>query len=190
MVPEVGLEPTRLSASHFECDVAAITPLRRRKRSNSAHSTTGAAALRPAAAFACPLLCSREDDRFAAYLAGMVADIGMICALRILDEDYREARAPDTEEFHEALAGAVAAVSAPLAQRWDFDPRVCRAVARRLDDAPSEAGDGLGEALSTAGRVSKLHVLAPALAGAALQGLGEAERRCYLELERAFGRPA
>jgi hypothetical protein len=27
LIPEAGLEPARLAASHFECDVSAIPPL-------------------------------------------------------------------------------------------------------------------------------------------------------------------
>jgi HD-like signal output (HDOD) protein len=134
---------------------------------------------------ACAALCD-EADRFHAFLAGMVADIGMIVALRLLDDDYAPARAPDTEAFHDALADAVARLSGRIARQWDFHPRVCAAVDRRAGSRLVGADDDLARALRTADRVSKLHLLAPGLGGAALDPLSEPERQCYLELERCF----
>jgi HD-like signal output (HDOD) protein len=135
---------------------------------------------------ACATLCD-ETDRFHAFLAGMVADIGMIVALRVLDDDYADARAPDTEAFHDALADGVARLSARIARQWEFHPRVCTAVDRRAGSRLLGKDDDLARALRTADRVSKFHVLAPGLAGAALDCLSDQERQCYLELERSFG---
>jgi HD-like signal output (HDOD) protein len=138
-------------------------------------------------AMACASLCAHEADRFHAYLAGMVADIGMIVALRVLDDDYRDTQAPDTEEFHDALCDVVARLSGRIARQWDFHPKVCIAVERRAAGERARADSDLAPTLRAAARISKFHLLAPGLAGAALSGLSEPERLCYLELERAFG---
>ena len=135
---------------------------------------------------ACAALCD-ETDRFHAFLAGMVADIGMIVALRVLDDQYTQARAPDTEAFHDGLADAVARLSGRIARQWDFHARVCAAVERRAGSRLIGKDDDLARALRTADRVSKFHLLAPGLAGAALDPLSEPERQCYVELERSFG---
>jgi HD-like signal output (HDOD) protein len=136
--------------------------------------------------FACEAL-SAEPDRFRAYLAGMVANIGFIAALRVLDSRYQERQPPDTEGFHDALIGAVARLSAQIARQWNFHPDVCQAVAGRAIRDDGTAQDELTRTLRTADRISKWHVLAPRLAGSALARLDESERRCYVELERAFG---
>jgi HD-like signal output (HDOD) protein len=137
---------------------------------------------------ACHALCTDSSDRFRAYLAGMVSNIGFIAALRVLDRGYQERDPPDTEGFHDALCDVVARLSAQIALQWDFHPDVCRAVARRAKRDDAAAQDDLTRALRSADRISKWHLLAPGLTGSALAGLNEPERRCYTELERAFGR--
>lgn len=137
---------------------------------------------------ACAMLCPEPDARFDAYLAGIVSNIGMVPALQVLDDQYREQRAPDTEEFHAALGPAVAMLSGRIARQWDFDSRVCEAVERRTCAAAADEGDPLILALRAAERVSKLHLLSPGLGEAELSALGESERRCYRDLESTFGR--
>ncbi len=136
---------------------------------------------------ACDVLCADHPDRFHAYLAGMVANIGFIAALRVLDSEYPDAQPPDSEGFHVALSEAVAKLSGHIARQWEFHPDVCRAVAARALRGDEPARDDLTRTLHAADRISKWHVLAPGLTGAALAALDGSERRCYLELERAFG---
>jgi hypothetical protein len=64
---------------------------------------------------------------------------------------------------------------------------VCQAIERRADAQARTSEDRYTRTLSVADRISKWHLLNPGLAAPALAGLTEPERRCYLELERAFG---
>jgi HD-like signal output (HDOD) protein len=137
---------------------------------------------------ACVEICGDRADRFHAYLAGLVANVGLIPALRLLDNDYQEARPPDTEAFHDALRDAAAGLTGRIARQWDFPAQVRRAVELHSGPQTGELEDSLAAALRVADRVSKWHVLMPGLAGPALAGLTDAERRCYAALERAFGR--
>jgi hypothetical protein len=105
----------------------------------------------------------------------------------VLDRGYQEREPPDTEGFHDALCDVVARLSAQIARQWDFHPDVCRAVAMRARRDEAAAQDELTRALRSADRISKWHLLVPGLAGPALAALSEPERRCYVELERAFG---
>jgi HD-like signal output (HDOD) protein len=138
-------------------------------------------------AYACAYLRGNANDRFQAYLAGMVVNIGLIAALRALDADYHEPRRPDSEQFHDALSEVSAKLSARIARQWDFPSAVCEAVEQRCLAQPGTGGEDLSRALHTADRIGKWHVLLPGLADSALDGLNESERRCYAELERAFG---
>jgi len=137
---------------------------------------------------ACGDLCDQSVDRFQAYLAGMAANIGLIAALRVLDGRYPGQPPPDTEGFHDALCGAAARLSGRIARQWDFPRAVYRAIEQRVDSQAAASGDRLMQTLRTADRISKWHLLMPGLPESALAGLAEPERRCYLELERAFGR--
>jgi HD-like signal output (HDOD) protein len=137
---------------------------------------------------ACVHLSGDAINPFHAYLAGMVANIGMIGALRVLDTDYSDHQPPRTEEFHDCLRQAAAKLSVQIARQWDFPSTVCRAVHQFGAGPPGTADDDLTRVLRTADRIAKCHVLSPGLAGAALAGLDDRERRCYAELERAFGR--
>lgn len=138
---------------------------------------------------ACPKLCGDDTDPFHAYLAGMVADIGMIVALRVLDDEYVETQAPDSEDFHDELADAVARLSGRIARQWELHAKVCSAIERRASTRPVASRDSLLLALRTADRISKLHLLARGLADPELARLSEPERLCYVELERSFGQP-
>jgi HD-like signal output (HDOD) protein len=136
---------------------------------------------------ACSYLCSDAANRFHGYLAGMVANIGLIGALRVLDADYTEPQPPSTGDFHDALGRAAAALSEQVARQWEFPAAVCQAVRRRTAQPEGADDEGLAGTLRAADRASKRHVLAPGLAGDALAGLDEQQRRGYLELQRAFG---
>ncbi len=137
---------------------------------------------------ACVEICGDRADRFHAYLAGLVANVGLIPALRLLDTGYQEARPPDTEGFHDALRDAAAALTGRIARQWDFPAPVRRAVELHSGSQTGELEDSLASALRVADRASKWHVLRPGLAGPALAALTDPERRCYAALERAFGR--
>jgi HD-like signal output (HDOD) protein len=136
---------------------------------------------------ACVTLCDNATNPFHAYLVGMVANIGMIGALRVLDTDYPDHPPPCSEEFHDWIRSAAAKLSVQVARHWDFPSAVCRAVHQFEAGPPGTADDDLTRVLRTADRVGKCHLLVPGLAGTDLAGLGDRERRCYVELERAFG---
>jgi HD-like signal output (HDOD) protein len=137
---------------------------------------------------ACGDLSDPGVDRFQAYLAGMGANIGLITALRVLDGGYPEQQPPDTEAFHDGLRVVAAKLSGRIARQWNFPRAVYRAIEQRADPQVAASGEPLTQTLRAAERISKWHMLVPGLAESALTGLTEPERRCYLELERAFTR--
>lgn len=138
-------------------------------------------------AHVCAYLRSASSDQFEAYLAGMVANAGLIAALRVLDMEYRVPQLPDSLHFHEALLDVAAKLSAGIARQWNFPEEVRAALETRATQPLPAAPDELALALLTADRVSKWHVLAPGLASVQGGAHVNAEGRCYQELERVFG---
>ena len=135
---------------------------------------------------ACVFLRSDATNPFHAHLAGMVANIGWVAALRVLDTDYQDRLPPCSDEFYDVLSNAVARLSEQIARQWDFPANVCDAVRERAVCSSDAAVSDLTRALHAADRVSKLHVLVRGQAGAELMGLDFLERRGYDELQRVF----
>jgi len=137
---------------------------------------------------ACVYLRSGETNPFHAHLAGMVANIGWVAVLRVLDTDYHNGLLPCCDEFYDELGNAAARLSEQIGRQWDFPANVCDAVRERAAWSSGTAVSDLTRALHAADRVSKLHVLVRGQAGAdELMGLDSLERRGYDELQRVFG---
>jgi HD-like signal output (HDOD) protein len=137
-------------------------------------------------AHGCAFLRLGQTDAFEAYLAGMIANVGMIAALRVLDQDYRSPVAPGSPGFHAALTEVTARLSARIAGLWDFPAEVIEALEQRARLAPPPAEGSLAQALITADQLGKLQLLgAPPDAPAPV--LTASEERCWQELQRAFG---
>jgi len=75
-------------------------------------------------AHACGWLRRGAHDAFEAYLAGMVANSGLMVALRVLDRHLGDAKAPDTLGFHDALLDATGRLSLLIARQWSFPAAV------------------------------------------------------------------
>ena len=147
-------------------------------------------------AHACGWLRRGAHDAFEAYLAGMVANSGLMVGLRVLDRRLGDAKAPDTLAFHDALLDATGRLSVLIAQQWSFPAPVVAALEARLGPepdlparvpgAPADEQGALARALRTADRASKRLLLgAHGDAGATAQG--EDEAACDRELLRVFG---
>ncbi|HET7794500.1 MAG TPA: HDOD domain-containing protein [Rhizobacter sp.] len=96
-------------------------------------------------------------DHFDAYLAGMVANTGLIVALRLFDQQQVTA-APVSFAFHDRLATLSAHVSAHIARQWRLSEAVAVAVESLAQPAQAEAS-GLAAALRLADQASTVQVL-------------------------------
>ncbi|MDN3919594.1 HDOD domain-containing protein [Roseateles violae] len=133
-------------------------------------------------ALACAFLRLGQADHFDAYLAGMLANAGLIAALRVLDQDYLAPVLSSSPQFHAALIEVTARLSVHIAGLWDFPPSVVEALQLRARrEAPPRPGS-LAADLLRADRLAKLHLLGlPAPASLAAD-----EQRCWQELQRVF----
>lgn len=66
---------------------------------------------------------------FEAYLAGLLQHVGLIVALRLVDQIYTGATMPRSEQFCMALLADARRLSSRIATLWEFPPNVAEAIA-------------------------------------------------------------
>ncbi|MEN3275646.1 MAG: hypothetical protein V7631_1436 [Massilia sp.] len=90
-------------------------------------------------------------DPFEAYLAGLVRNVGLIVAFRLVDQIYSEDVLPRSDAFSAMLLGHARQLAGGIARQWAFPDSVADAVA----DGPG----ALGAVLAAADALSKLRLL-------------------------------
>ncbi len=107
----------------------------------------------------CDCLAKKEHlDRFYAYLAAIVQNVGFIVALRVLDRSFDGNHAPRSHRFRSALVRRARRLSLLIAREWDFPPAVLDALDDQSGDRPEDMSR-LGDLLYTGDKLSKLHIL-------------------------------
>ena len=104
-----------------------------------------------AASLAAP---SRGADAFEACLAGLMQNVGLVVALRLIDQVDAAGRLPQSDAFVQALRGHARILSARIAQQWELPPPVSAAILHE--------GSPLAQALRIGDRLATLQVLAEA----------------------------
>jgi HD-like signal output (HDOD) protein len=113
-------------------------------------------------ALVCHCLAERGDaDVFAAYLAGLVANVGMMVGFRLMDQtlNREEDGVPNGQEFYRTFIAQAGRLTHRLMTEWDFPEVVIEAVAGRSRDDPREPRSPLGEMLVVADCHAKLSLL-------------------------------
>ncbi|MES2127883.1 MAG: HDOD domain-containing protein [Pseudomonadota bacterium] len=115
---------------------------------------------------------------FEAYLAGLMDNVGLIVALRLIDQIYNGDVLPQSHAFSDALHASARTLSAGIARRWEFPASVVDAI-EHLTPTP------LAAALAQGDRVSKLRMLADAgqLADDIKLGLDKVSLACFEQLK-------
>lgn len=132
-------------------------------------------------ALAASLLAPRHGaDPFEAYLAGLMHNIGLVVALRVIDQLLPTGGLPDDDVFGTRLVQAARLMSAAIAGQWELPPAIGHAIAHIGDP------DGLPAALGEADRLAKLRMLAggghPDFVRA-VQSLAPPARQVYEKIE-------
>lgn len=123
------------------------------------------------------------SEPFEAYLAGLMENVGLIVAFRMIDQAFGEhALLPGSAEFCRGLFSYARMISARIAMLWEFPPNVVAAIAH----AGEEDATPLAQALGKADRISKLRLLADAGRvgmDAARAGMDATELQCFDKLK-------
>jgi len=128
------------------------------------------------------LAASNGLPQFEAYLAGLMENVGLMVAFRLIDQIYDEEALPQSDDFCRRLFAYARMLSGRIARLWDLPPDVVAAIEQAGDpEAPPLAG-----VLARADRVSKLRMLHDArrLAAddASIAALARDERRAFDKL--------
>jgi len=97
-------------------------------------------------------------DPFEAYLAGLMHNVGLVVALRVIDGLLPTGGLPDSDAFGLRLVHAARLISAGIAGQWELPPAIGHAIAHLGD--PATVSTQLPGALGEADRLAKLHMLA------------------------------
>ena len=101
---------------------------------------------------------SFRANAFDAYLAGLMENVGLVVAFRLVDQACAEDALPWSEPFIAGLFQHARILSARIAGLWEFPP----AVAAAIETAGQADAPPLAEALALGGRLAKLRMLADA----------------------------
>ncbi|MBI3230562.1 MAG: HDOD domain-containing protein, partial [Burkholderiales bacterium] len=109
---------------------------------------------------ACNLLGNEyQADPFESFLAGLMQNVGMIVAFRIIDRGYEGQYLPDSDAYCVAFMQAVRLLSSRIAKAWDFPVNVVNVIEKLgQGDAPISQS-ALGQVLQVSDQVSKIRIL-------------------------------
>ncbi|MCC6071355.1 HDOD domain-containing protein [Massilia sp. GCM10020059] len=127
---------------------------------------------------------SMRANAFEAYLAGLMANVGIVVAFRLIDQMYTEEAVPQSDEFIDELFAQGRILSARIAELWEFPAPVTSAI----EQAGQEDAPALAQALALGDRVSKLRMLVDATRFVhddpfVVDGLSKAALACFDKLE-------
>ncbi|MFZ6689328.1 HDOD domain-containing protein [Undibacterium sp. SXout11W] len=114
-------------------------------------------------ALACHALSDHKEnngyDAFQAFLTGLMKNVGLIIAFRLLDQECEQPKFRYSAGFQHAMASVAATLSYRIAQRWDFPPTVIQALQQQAGGRKAVEWTALGQLLHDADLISKMRVL-------------------------------
>lgn len=127
---------------------------------------------------------SMRVNAFEVYLAGLMANVGLAVAFRVIDQMATDDALPQSDEFIAELFAQARTLSARIAALWEFPDSVTSTIERAgQPDAPAPA-----QTLALGDRLSKLRMLVDAYKlepddPCVVNGLSDAALACFDKLE-------
>ena len=123
-------------------------------------------------------------NAFDAYLAGLMANVGLVVAFRLIDQMHGPDAFPQSDAFIAQVFAQARILSVRIAELWEFPQSVTRAIGQAGFDANA---DPQAQALALGERLSKLRMLAdsgrfPADDPVVTAGLGRNELQVFDKL--------
>lgn len=99
-----------------------------------------------------------QANAFDAYLAGLMANVGLVVAFRLIDQMHAPDAFPQSDAFIAQVFAQARILSVRIAELWEFPASVTRAIGQAGVDANADA-DPQAQALALGERLSKLRML-------------------------------
>lgn len=132
----------------------------------SGHVTNLAASRVWAQSERCALVChclaeQRRQDVFSAYLAGLVANVGLMVGFRLMDQvlDKQHDPIPNSEAFHRIFIERSRQLSHRIIEDWNFPESVIQAIDEQVNAEPNAVRSWLGAILAIADQYGKFSLL-------------------------------
>jgi HD-like signal output (HDOD) protein len=111
-------------------------------------------------AIACRSLgAQRQIDPFEPFLAALVQNVGVIVALRVMDQVYDGKGLPHSLAFCTSFARYARLLSCRIASEWEFPETVTRAIRDELVSDTPASMSALGQVLYLADKLSKIRMM-------------------------------
>ena len=125
-----------------------------------------------------------QANAFDAYLAGLMANVGLVVAFRLIDQLHAPDAFPHSDAFIAQVFVQARRLSVRIAELWEFPQSVTRAIGQAGVDANA---DPQAQALALGERLSKLRMLVdtgrfPADDPFVMAGLGKSELQVFDKL--------
>ncbi len=127
---------------------------------------------------------SMRVNAFDVYLAGLMANVGLVVAFRLIDQMSSEDALPQSDEFIAGLFAQARTLSARIAALWEFPDSVTSAI----EYAGQPVAPAPAQTLALGDRLSKLRMLVDAYKlepddPCVVNGLSDAALACFDKLE-------
>ncbi|BBB64280.1 hypothetical protein UNDYM_0027 [Undibacterium sp. YM2] len=109
-------------------------------------------------AVACHTL-ARDMDPFHAFLTGLMKNVGLIIAFRLLDQTCEQGKFKYSPAFQPIFSSVAATLSYRIAQRWEFPEHVILALQQQAGGRKAIEWSPLGHLLHTADLIAKMRLL-------------------------------
>ncbi|WP_193317479.1 HDOD domain-containing protein [Janthinobacterium violaceinigrum] len=127
-----------------------------------------------------------QANAFDAYLAGLMANVGLVVAFRLIDQMHAPDAFPQSDAFIAQVFAQARILSVKIAELWEFPESVTHAIGQAGAEAHADA-DPQAQALAQGDRLSKLRMLVdtgrfPADDPFVMAGLGKADLQVFDKL--------
>ena len=127
-----------------------------------------------------------QANAFDAYLAGLMANVGLVVAFRLIDQMHAPDAFPQSDAFIAQVFAQARILSVRIAELWEFPESVTRAIGRAGADTDTDP-QAQAQALALGERLSKLRMLVdtgrfPADDPVVTAGLGRNELQVFDKL--------